>query len=153
MADPNDLANEISEARGRLLAFVAKCSAEQWVSEPMGSADPRSVSVIVDHVADAYEYLGSWMEAMVAGEAVEVNPDMVDELNAIHASRATSLERAEVIEHLGRSGDEMIGFVSRLTGDQLSMGDGHVELFAQIARRHADSHRSELEAALALPAT
>lgn len=150
MVDPNDLAHEISEARGRLIAFVTRCSADQWVSEPMGSADPRPVSVIVDHVADSYEYLGSWMEAMVAGEAVEVNPDIVDELNAIHASRATSLERDEVIEHLRRSGDEMIGFVSRLTGDQLAMGDGRVELFAQIAQRHADAHRSELEAVVFL---
>ena len=153
MADPKDLSNEISEARARLIAFVLACSDEQWGSEPLGVADPRPVSVIVDHVADAYEYLGSWMKAMVAGEAVEVNSDMVDELNAIHASEATSLERVEVIEHLRRSGDEMIGFVSQLSVDQLAMGDGRVELFAQIAKRHADTHRSELEAALALPAT
>ena len=153
MADPYELAHQISEARERLIAFVSECSAEQWASEPMGSTDPRSVSVIVDHVANAYEYLGSWMKAMVAGEAVEVNSDMVDELNAIHASEATSLERVEVIEHLRRSGDEMIGFVSQLSVDQLAMGDGRVELFAQIAKRHADTHRSELEAALALPAT
>jgi uncharacterized damage-inducible protein DinB len=150
VADPYELAHQISEARGRLLAFVAECSAEQWASEPMGSADPRSVSVIVDHVANSYEYLGSWMRAMVAGEAVEVNSDMVDELNAIHAKRATSLEQAEVIEHLGRSGDQMIEFVSGLTADQLAMGDGRVELFAQIAKRHADTHRSELEEALFL---
>jgi hypothetical protein len=109
--------------------------------------------VIVDHVADAYEYLGSWMKAIVAGEAVEVNPDMVDEMNAIHASEATSLERAEVIQHLRRSGDEMIELVSGLTADQLAMGDGRVELFAQIAKRHADAHRSELEEALSLPNT
>jgi hypothetical protein len=109
--------------------------------------------VIVDHVADAYEYLGSWMKDMIAGRRVDVDPDVVDELNSKHASNTTALERAEVIEHLQRSGDEMIELVSGLSADQLAMGDGQMERFAQIACRHASAHRSELEEALGLPAS
>ena len=150
MADPKELANAISEARARLLAFVERCPDEQWGSEPLGDEDRRSVALIVDHVADSYEYLGAWMIGMLAGEPADVNSDVVDELNAKHASSATALDRTDVIEHLSRSGDEMIALVSGLSSEQLASNDGRVERFAEIACRHADAHRSELEESMAL---
>ena len=33
--------------------------------------------------------------------------------------------------------------------DELAAGDGRVRLFAQIAARHADNHRTDIETALA----
>ena len=38
------------------------------------------------------------------------------------------------------------------TAEQLQAGDGRVERFAQIAIRHADNHRAEIEAGLAASA-
>ena len=85
------------------------------------------------------------------GEPVDVNSEVVDALNAEHASSVTALARADVFEHLRLSGDEMIALVNGLSLEQLSMSEGRVERLAQIAGRHADAHRSELEEALAIP--
>jgi hypothetical protein len=148
VSDPDRLAREITEARARLVAFVAECSDEDWVSSPLGPSDPRPVCLIVDHVADAYEYLSSWIEALVSGEAVTVDSDVVDGLNAKHADVSTALGRAEVLAHLDGSGDAIIRLVSGLEFDQLALDEGRVELLAQIAGRHADGHRSEIEDAL-----
>ena len=145
---PDRLAREIMEARARLVAFVARCSDEDWVSSPLGSSDPRPVCLIVDHVADAYEYLSSWIGELVAGEPVTVDSDVVDALNAKHARASTALRRDEVLAHLERSGDAIIGLVGGLEIDQLASGEGRVERLAQIASRHADGHRSEMESAL-----
>jgi hypothetical protein len=148
VTDPLDAARDIADARARLLAFAWGCSEEQWRSSPLGDADPRSVAVIVDHVADAYDYIGGWVRSLVAGESVEVNPEIVDELNARHASDSSTIERDHVTGHLQSSGDALIALVGELSVDDLAIGDGRVEVFAKIAARHADSHRSELEVAL-----
>jgi hypothetical protein len=53
-----------------------------------------------------------------------------------------------VIQHLDRSGDQLIELISALRPDQLAIDNGRLERLAMIASRHADGHRSELEAAL-----
>jgi hypothetical protein len=148
MTDPDSMATAISEARSRLLEFAAHCSDEQWLSSPLGEADPRPVCVIVDHVAHSYEYIGGWVRSLVVGETVEVSPEGVDILNAEHASDATLLRREEVADHLRDSGDALIDFVKGLEPGQLAIDNGRVELLVKIAARHADGHRSELESAL-----
>ena len=147
MNDPRDKAQKIAQARERLVAFAEGCSEDQWRSSPLGESDPRSVSVIVDHVADAYDYIAGWLRSMVDGETIEVDTDIVDELNAKHASNSSGVDRGEVIAHLQSSGDALIGFIEELAPDDLAIGDGLVERFADIAARHADGHRSELETA------
>lgn len=48
--------------------------------------------------------------------------------------------------------DRLIAFVESCTaGEDLKAGDGRIERLAQIAIRHADDHRTEIEAALATP--
>src|SRR6185295_16650712 len=111
-----------------------------WRSAPL-DGDPRPVGVVVDHVAHAYEYLAGWMRQLVAGQPVDVNNEVVDELNAEHARTAGSVTRAGAAGHLRRSGAD------------LAAGDGRVRRLAQVAIRHADDHRSEIEAALAAPPT
>jgi hypothetical protein len=150
MTGPEEAARKIADARARLLTFAVGCSVQQWCSSPLGEADdPRSVSVIVDHVADAYDYIYGWLTTLVGGGAVEVSPDVVDELNARHAEKAAVIELDEVAAHLRTSGDVLIGFVGQLSADDLTIDGGRVALFCEIAARHADSHRTELEAGLA----
>src|ERR1700722_5343836 len=148
MTGPDRLASDIADSRAGLSDFVDGCSDEDWVSSPLGSSDPRPVCLIVDHVAHSYEYLGSWIEALVWGEGGAVDSDVVDALNSNHADSSTALSRAEVLAHLDESGDAIIRLVSGLGVDQLALDEGLVERFAQIAGRHADGHRSELEDAL-----
>lgn len=147
---PAQYAADIEGARDRLIAFVESCTAEHWQAAPL-AGDPRPVGVVADHVAHAYEYLASWMRQTLLGETVTVNSDVVDALNAGHAAEAGAVTRTEAAEHLHRSGAAISALVAGCTGQDLKAGDGRIERLAQIAIRHADDHRTEIEAALATP--
>jgi hypothetical protein len=145
---PAELAADIDAARERLAGFVSSCTDADWRSAPL-DGDPRPVGVVVDHVADAYEYLAGWIRQLVAGQPVDVDNEVVDALNAEHARTAGSVTRAETAGHLRRSGADIAALVAGLSAADLAAGDGRVRRFAQVAIRHADDHRSEIEAALA----
>jgi hypothetical protein len=149
---PAELAADIDAARERLAGFVGSCTDADWRSAPL-DGDPRPVGLVVDHVADAYEYLAGWIRQLVAGQPVDVNNEVVDALNAEHARTAGSVTRAETAGHLRRSGADIAALVAGLSAADLAAGDGRVRRFAQIAIRHADNHRSEIEAALAAGST
>jgi DinB superfamily len=153
MGDAAELAQAVSAARERLIEFVGRCPQERWTSSPLADDDPRSVAVIVDHVADAYEYLGSFVERLARGEPVEVSSEIVDELNARHSSAVVAPTRDTVVDHLRRSGDRFVALIEPMTEEQLSAGEGRVTItrFAEIAALHTDAHRVELEAALGVP--
>ncbi|HYB85524.1 MAG TPA: DinB family protein [Streptosporangiaceae bacterium] len=145
---PAELAAAIGAARDRLIGFVRGCTDEQWRSAPL-DGDPRPVGVVVDHVAHSYEYLGGWIHQLVAGRPVDVNNEVVDALNAEHAQAAASVSRADATAHLLRSGDAIGALIAGLSTADLEAGGGRVRRFAQIAIRHPDDHRSEIETALA----
>jgi hypothetical protein len=147
-----ELAADIDAARERLAGFVGSCTDADWRSAPL-DGDPRPVGVVVDHVAHAYEYLAGWMRQLVAGQPVEVNGEVVDALNAEHARVAESVTRAEAAGHLRRSGADIAALVAGLSAAGLAAGDGRIRRLAQVAIRHADDHRSEIEAALAVRPT
>ena len=149
---PVELAADIDAARERLIGFVAGCTDADWRSAPL-DGDPRPVGVVVDHVAHAYEYLGGWIRELAAGQPVEVSGEAVDALNAEHARAAASVTRAEATGHLHRSGTAISVLVANLSAADLEAGDGRVQRLAQIAIRHPDDHRSEIETALAARAT
>jgi hypothetical protein len=150
VTDALELARDVLAARQRLIEFVGRCSDEQWLSRPLADDDPRALGVIVDHVADAYEYLGDFVARLTGHEHVEVSSQIVDDLNARHASAVPSPTRPSTIAHLIRSGDAFVALIEPLSARQLGFGDGPVTVarFAEIAARHADSHRLELEVAL-----
>jgi DinB superfamily len=149
---PAEFAADIDAARERLTGFVSGCTDAQWHSAPL-HGDPRPVGVVVDHVADSYEYFVGWINQIVAGQPVEIDGEIVDALNAEHASEAASVSRAEAADHLRRSGAAISGLIAGLSPADLEAGDGRVRRLAQIAIRHADDHRSEIETALAAAPT
>lgn len=144
---PADHAEAIDAARQRFLQFVQQCTDGEWLASPV-DGDPRTVGVIADHVAHAYEYLAGWITELVQGGAPQVNPSIVDELNAEHAADLGTVTQAHVSGHLRTSGDELISLVAGLDPGQLSLNDGQAGRFAMIAARHADNHREEIEAGL-----
>jgi hypothetical protein len=141
-------AADIEAARDRLIAFASGCSEAEWRAAPL-DGDPRPVAVVVDHVADSYEYLAGFIRQLVAGQAVEVTGELVDDLNAEHATQAAAVSQADAAEHLRSSGAAISTLIAGLSSDELAAGDGRVRLFAQIAIRHADNHRTDIETALA----
>jgi hypothetical protein len=145
--DPAAYATDIVAARDRLVSFVSNCAEREWRAAPLDS-DPRPVAVVVDHVAHAYEYMAGWISQLVAGQPVEVSSETVDTLNAQHAQVAAAVTKAEVTEHLRRSGDAISRLVAGLGATDLAAEDGMVRRLAQIAARHADDHRTDIQAAL-----
>ena len=83
-----------------------------------------------------------------AGTSPAVSGEIVDELNAAHAAAGLP-GQAAAVAHLRRSGDVIIDLVGELRPEDLDAADGRGRRLAQIAIRHADDHRSEIEAALA----
>ena len=148
----DSLTRDVVSARQRLIEFVERCPPDLWASRPLADGDLRPVAVIVDHVADAYEYLASFVSTLARGERVEVSPAIVDELNARHAGATPAPTPDEAVAHLMRSGDRFVALVEALPPDQVegSGGDLTIPRFAEIAALHADSHRTELETALGL---
>lgn len=144
---PADYATSIEDARQRMIRFVQRCTDGDWRAAPV-DGDPRPVGVIADHVAHAYEYLAGWIADLAEGKPVEVNSDIVDELNAEHATDAIAVTRAHVIGHLQSSGDAVISLVAGLETEQLDIDDGRIRRLAVIAARHADDHRTQIEQAL-----
>ncbi len=148
---PSQYASGIDAARDRLVAFANGCTDEQWKAAPL-DGDPRPVGVVVDHVAHSYEYLAGWMRQVLDGEEITVGNDVVDALNAEHAAQAATVTPADAVEHLRRSGAAISRLVAGCTAGDLQAGEGQVERFAEIAIRHADNHRAEIQAALAASA-
>jgi hypothetical protein len=145
---PAQYASDIDEACERLVALAERCTDEQWNAAPL-DGDPRPVGVVVDHVADSYEYLAGWMRRVLAGQAVTVTADIVDALNAEHAVAAAEVTRPGAVDHLRRSGADLSALVAGCGPGQLRAAEGQAERLAQVAIRHADNHRAEIEAGLA----
>jgi hypothetical protein len=146
---PSEHAAAIAAALERLIAFVTTCSDEDWHARPLrGSGDARPVGVIADHVAHAYEYMGAWIREITADGEPEVTVAQIDRLNADHARQAELLSPDEVAEHLRRSGGMFAETIRSLAPSDLERQNGRVRRFAEIAARHPDNHRSEIEAAL-----
>ncbi len=146
--DPAGCAADIDAARERIIAFVSGCTEDEWRAAPL-DGDPRPVSVVVDHVADAYDYLAGWIRRILAGEPVEVTSDILDALNAQHAETAAGVSQADATDHLRHSGTAISELVAGLSAADLAAGDGRARRLAQVAARHADDHRADIETALA----
>jgi hypothetical protein len=78
-----------------------------------------------------------------------VTYELVDDLNAEHAAAAAAISREDAIEHLRSGGAAISALIAGLSADDLTAGDGRILLFAQIAVRHPDNHRADIEKALA----
>ena len=141
-------AADIDAARDRLIAFASGCSGAEWRAAPL-DGDPRPVAVVVDHVAHSYEYMAGWIRQILAGQAVEVTEEVVDDLNAEHAADADAVSQADAAEPLRRSGAAISALIAGLSAGEMAAGDGRVRVFAQVAIRHADNHRTDIETALA----
>lgn len=147
-ATPAEAAQAIAAARDRIAHFAQSCTPEQWAATPLTGGDPRPVGIVVDHVGHAYEYIGDFIAAIVRGETPHIDNDVIDTLNAEHSAAAGGVDAASAVGRLQRSGDALVALVGSLSKEQLALMQGRVRRLAQIAARHADDHRAQLEEAL-----
>ena len=143
---PAELAATLRVARDHLVQTAERNSNERWTTVPEGNdQDLRPVNVLVDHVADAYEYIGGWVRELVGGSSPSVDAELIDRLNSEHSARAANVTGPVAIEHLTSAGDAFIEFLRTLELEHLDLEGGRVRRFAEIVIRHTNDHRVQIE--------
>jgi len=145
---PGQYAQRLRASCDRLVAFVVGCPEDAWRAAPLAPGDPRPVGVIADHVADAYGYLGGWVQELLAGGSPTVSGELVDGLNARHAAAAAGVTRHAAAHHLEERGDALAGLIGGVRADDMELGEGRLRRLVEIAIRHTDDHHGELVAAV-----
>ena len=153
----DSLADRIEAGAEALAAFVEALSPADWGA--MVPNDERSVGTIVHHVASAYPTEVQLAQSMAAGNAIEgVTWDMIDSLNADHASAYESVSQAETIALLRANSKAAADAVRSFTDEQLDTAvpvsiNADAVLTAQFfiedhALRHSSHHFANIRAAL-----
>ena len=92
------LADRIEEGAVGLAAFAESLSEEEW-RRPVSSTDPRTMGVIVHHVANVYPIEIDLARAIARGNAVtDVTWEVVAQLNAKHANEQDRVTKAATLE-------------------------------------------------------
>ena len=151
------LAARIEAGAEALASFVEALSPAEW--ETIVPNDERSVGTVVHHVASAYPTEVGLAQSMAQGNAIAgVTWDMVDAMNADHASANESVPQAETIALLRQNSKEAAASVRQFTDEQLDTAvpvsiNADAVLTAQFfiedhALRHSSHHFANIRAAL-----
>jgi hypothetical protein len=113
------LADRIEEGAARLTAFVEEIPDAAWRT-PLSASDPRTIGVIVHHVASVYPIEVDLARVIASGKSVtDVTWEVVAELNSRHAQGYADVTKAEALELLRRNSREAAAAVRAFTDDEL----------------------------------
>ena len=113
------LASRIEEGATGLATFAQELSDAEW-QLPVSATDRRTLGVVVHHVASMYPIEIDVVRAIAGGHAaLEVTPEMINQINAKHAAEHERAGKAETLELLRRNSRAAAEAVRALTDDQL----------------------------------
>ena len=113
------LANRIEEGAAGLAAFVEGLSEAAWRTN-VSASDPRSVGVIVHHVASVYPLEVEAARIIATGQPiVDVTWDSIRHMNAEHAEEHREITRAAALELLHRNSREAADAVRKFSDEEL----------------------------------
>jgi hypothetical protein len=113
------LAERIEQGAKLLGSFAAGLSEGEW-REPVTNGDPRSIGVIVHHVANMYPIEIDVAKAVAAGNAVtEVTWEVVAQVNAKHAGEQSGVSKEEALELLRKNSHAAADAVRAFTDEEL----------------------------------
>jgi hypothetical protein len=113
------LADRIEEGATGLAAFSEGITAEEW-ARPISKTDPRTVGVIVDHVANVYPIEIDLARAIASGKDVtDVTWEVVAGVNAKHAGERASVTKAAALERLRKAAHDAAEAVRAFTDEDL----------------------------------
>ncbi len=100
------LADRIEEGAERLAAFAAQLTDEEWKRPVIEGGKPgRTVGVIVHHVATMYPIEADVARAVATGaNVIQVSWDVVNEINAKHATEHAHVTKEEALTLLRTNG-------------------------------------------------
>jgi len=113
------LADRIEEGAMRLAAFSETLSDAEW-RMPSSPTDPRSIGVIVHHVASVYPVEVEVARSVAGGNAVtEVTWEAIAEMNANHATMQAEIAKEAALDLLRKNSREAAAAVRNFTDHQL----------------------------------
>jgi DinB family protein len=113
------LAKRIEEGAAGLAAFAQGLSDAEWQLR-VSATDRRTLGVVIHHVASMYPIEIEVVRAIAGGNAaLEVTPEMIDEINANHAAEHPRPAKTETLELLRRNSRAAANAVRALTDGEL----------------------------------
>jgi hypothetical protein len=113
------LASRIEEGAAGLAALAQELSDAEW-QLPVSATDRRTLGVVIHHVASMYPIEIGVVRAIAGGNAaLDVTPEVVNQINAKHAVEHERPGKAETLELLRRNSRAAAEAVRALTDDEL----------------------------------
>jgi len=113
------LAHRTEEGAASLATFAEGLSDAEWRT-PMSAMDPRTVGVIVHHVASMYPIEVGLARAVASGKAApEVTWELVAEINAKHGQEQAGVTKAAALDLLRRNSEDAAAAVRTFTDEEL----------------------------------
>ena len=152
------LADRIEEGATGLLAFIEGISEAEW-QLPVSGTDPRSIGVIVHHVASMYPIEIEAARVIASGKPVtDITWEAVANLNAKHAQEHAFVTKTDGLDLLRKNSREAASSLREFTDDELDRAAPFSLAFgapvtAQFviedhALRHSWHHLARIRAAL-----
>jgi len=149
-----DRAEQMLDANGEFVAFVATCSDEEWGRICPGEGWP--VATVAHHIAWGHEVVAGWIRTIRSGADVPGSPETHDQSNQAKAAEVAGISRDEVIRLANRNVAQLAELLRSLSLEDLSRSAsfgpaGGAEMsIDQMAgsRRHLDRHLGNIRSAL-----
>jgi len=140
------LADRIELGAAKLAAFAEELTEAEWRT-PVSPTDPRSIGVIVHHVASVYPVEIDLARAIASGKAVtDVTWEVVSQMNADHAQENVKISKPVAIALLRRNSREAADIVRTFTDGELdrvapfSLSSGRPVTAQSVIEEHALGH-------------
>ena len=118
MSERSDaLASDFARANGKALAFARSCTDEQWARTVPGEG--WSVGIVLHHIAEGHAHGVRWLGEMASGRGVTDTADEIDQDNAAHAARASSVRQTETVALLQANGSRLEETLRGLSDEDL----------------------------------
>jgi len=113
-----ELAERFKAFNNEMIAFVEKCSDEEWKKVCPGEEWP--VGVVARHVAKGHYGAFNLAKMIVAGEKLpDITKEAIDQANAKHAEEHTNCTKGEVLGSLRENGSTVADYLSGLEDSEL----------------------------------
>lgn len=153
MTSAAQLAEDYRSVIDEAIDFVENATPEQW--EATTSEEGWTVAATLHHVALGNQTVAGWIDAMRAGEPIELTIEEQDADNARHAAEYAHADQGETAELLRSTSQDLESLIRVLSATDLGSASpfgpaGGRELTVEQAAHAAAQHaRSHLDHALA----
>lgn len=112
------LASRFEAANNEFIATIEGCTDAQWHMKCPD--EDRPVGVVAHHVAGAQRAAAGWMRVVAEGQPLPpLTMELIDQLNARHAERHSTIGKDETVALLRQNGQETAALIRALSDVEL----------------------------------